>query len=147
MPQFDPSSFSSQLFWLAICFGLIYFSMSKIFLPRIRDILKDRHNNINQNESLATKIQDQVEEIELVSKNLRETSASQYKLSIDQSAKEAAIQKERGLLNLKTQTMKMVEESKAEMIKFRKNSQDDCQKIINKLVADISDKLFESKIN
>ena len=121
--------------------------MSKVFLPRIRDILKDRHNTINSNESIAIRLQDQVEEIESVSKNLRETSASQYKLAIDQSIKESTIHKEKGLLSLKLQTMKMVEESKAEMIKFRQNSQDDCQKIVDKLVNEISNKLFENKIN
>jgi F-type H+-transporting ATPase subunit b len=147
MPQFDPSSFSSQLFWLAICFGLVYFSMSRIFLPRIRDILKDRHNEINSSESVALRIQEQIDEIDTVSKGLRETSTSQYKLAIDQSVKEAAIHKEQGLLNLKLQTLKMVEESKAEIAKFRQDSQDDCQKTIDKLAEEISDKFFKAKIN
>jgi F-type H+-transporting ATPase subunit b len=146
MPQFNPVSFSSQLFWLAICFGLIYFSMSKIFLPRIRDILKDRHNNINHNESLTLKIQDQIDEISAVNKNLRTTSESQYKLAIDQSTKEAHLYKDRGMLDLKVQTTKMVEESKEEMAKFRQNSEEDSKKIIDQMVGEISNKLFESKI-
>jgi F-type H+-transporting ATPase subunit b len=147
MPQFDPSSFSSQLFWLAICFGLIYFSMSKIFLPRIRDILKDRHNQINGDESIALKIQEQIHEIETVSKNLRETSAAQYRSALEQSAKEAAIHKEQRLLHLKSETLKMVEKSKAQIAKFKQDSQGDRQKIIDKLVEEISKKFFENKIN
>ncbi len=147
MPQFDPSSFSSQIFWLAICFGLIYLSMSKIFLPRIRDILKDRNNEINSNESVSLRIQEQIDEIETVSKSLRATSISQYKLSIDQATKEAQIHKEQGLLNLKSQTLKMVEESRTEIAKFRQDSQDDCQKAIDKLAKEISNKFFETKVN
>ncbi len=118
--------------------------MSVIFLPRIRDILKDRHNEINSNESTTFRLQDQINEIETVSKNLRETSTSQYKLAIDQSTKEALIHKEQGLLNLKLQTLKMVEESRAEIAKFKQNSQDDCQKTIDQLVEEISNKLFKS---
>jgi F-type H+-transporting ATPase subunit b len=147
MPQFDPSSFSSQLFWLAICFGLIYFSMSKIFLPRIRDILKDRHNEINSSESVALRLQDQIDEIETASKNLRNTSTSQYKLAIDQSAKEAAIHKEQGLIKLKSETLKMVEESRLEIEKLKQESQADCQKTINELAEVISNKFFKTNIN
>ena len=147
MPQFNPSSFCSQLFWLAVCFGIIYFSMKKIFLPRIRDLLIDRHNNVSQNHFLASQTQSQIDEITIDSKNLRENSLSSYKLSIDQSLKDAALRKELGLADLKLQTSRMIEESKTEIARFKQDSQGDCIKIINQLVDDISNKLFESKTN
>lgn len=147
MSQFNPESFTSQLFWLAICFGLIYISMSKIFLPRIRDILKERHHDIDHNESIAFQIQEQIDEIEITTKSLRETSVTQYKIALDQSAKQAQLHKEEGLQNLKNQISKMVEESKAEIATFKKNSQNDCQKTINTLVEEISGKFFAGTIN
>ncbi len=147
MPQFNPESFSSQLFWLAICFGLIYISMSRIFLPRIRDILKERHHNIDHNESIAFQIQEQIDEIEITTKRLRETSVSQYKIALDQSTKQANLHKEEGLQNLKNQISKMVEESEAEITAFKNNSQNDCQKVVNNLVEEIGNKFFAGKIN
>jgi F-type H+-transporting ATPase subunit b len=147
MPQFNPESFASQIFWLAICFGLIYFSMSRIFLPRIRDILKQRHHNIDHNESIAFQIQEQIDEIEITTKRLRETSVAQYKIAIDQSVKQANLHKEKDLQNLKNQIAKMVEESKAEIATFKKTSQNDCQKIVNNLVEEIGNKFFAGKIN
>ncbi|MBT7451768.1 MAG: F0F1 ATP synthase subunit B', partial [Rhodospirillaceae bacterium] len=42
MPQFDPSTFSSQLFWLLICFVVLYWVISKFAIPRIGDILEQR---------------------------------------------------------------------------------------------------------
>ncbi|MES2678039.1 MAG: hypothetical protein V4612_07010 [Pseudomonadota bacterium] len=147
MPQFNPESFSSQLFWLAICFGLIYISMSKIFLPRIRDILKERHHNIDHNESIAFQIQEQIDEIEITTKRLRETSVAQYKIALDQSTKQANLHKEEGLQNLKNQISKMVEESKAEIATFKNKSQNDCQKAVDRLVEEINSKFFTGKIN
>ena len=147
MPQFNPSSFTSQLFWLAICFGLVYLSMSKIFLPRIRDTLKNRSKNINDNTSFASKIQNQIDEINITSKDLRETSASQYKLAIDQSNKEANFHKEQELLKLRSKNTKMIENSKTEINKFIQNSQNDCQQIINTIVDTIDNKFFNNKIN
>ena len=147
MPQFNPESFASQIFWLAICFGLIYFSMSRIFLPRIREILKQRHHNIDHNESIALQIQEQIDAIGITSQRLRETSVAQYKIAIDQSVKQAHLHKEDGLQNLKNQIAKMVEESKAEIATFKTTSQNDCQKIVNNLVEEIGNKFFAGKIN
>lgn len=45
-PPFDGSTFPSQLLWLAITFGFLYYVMSKIALPRIAAILEDRQDKI-----------------------------------------------------------------------------------------------------
>ena len=45
-PPFDPATYGSQLFWLAITFGLLYFLMSRIALPRIGTILEERNDRI-----------------------------------------------------------------------------------------------------
>ena len=45
-PPFDGSTFPSQLLWLAITFGLFYYLMSKVALPRIAGILEDREDRI-----------------------------------------------------------------------------------------------------
>lgn len=45
-PPFDPSTYLSQLVWLAICFGFLYWLMSKVVLPRMGGILAERDNRI-----------------------------------------------------------------------------------------------------
>ena len=47
-PPFDPSTFSSQLLWLALTFGFFYFFMARVVLPRIGKILEDRRDRISQ---------------------------------------------------------------------------------------------------
>lgn len=42
MPQFDPSSFASQLFWLTVMFVVLYWIVSKIGIPRIGEVLEQR---------------------------------------------------------------------------------------------------------
>lgn len=46
MPQFDPTYFASQVFWLIVTFGILYLLMAKIALPRIGDILEVRQDRI-----------------------------------------------------------------------------------------------------
>ncbi|RLP76183.1 F0F1 ATP synthase subunit B [Xanthobacter tagetidis] len=45
-PPFDATTFASQLLWLALSFGLLYYLMSKVALPRIGRILEERHDRI-----------------------------------------------------------------------------------------------------
>jgi F-type H+-transporting ATPase subunit b len=47
-PPFDSTSFSSTLIWLAISFGLLYYLMSKIALPRVENILETRAGKISK---------------------------------------------------------------------------------------------------
>ena len=35
MPQLDPEFWVSQIFWLTITFGILYFTLSKLILPKI----------------------------------------------------------------------------------------------------------------
>lgn len=55
-PPFDPATFASQLFWLAIAFGLLYYVMSRIALPRIATILEERNDRIADDLAEAGKL-------------------------------------------------------------------------------------------
>jgi F-type H+-transporting ATPase subunit b len=45
-PPFEASTFASQLLWLAITFGALYFLMSRVALPRVASILEVRSDRI-----------------------------------------------------------------------------------------------------
>ena len=45
-PPFESSTYLSQIFWLVIIFGLLYWLMSTIALPRVGAILENRRNRI-----------------------------------------------------------------------------------------------------
>ena len=47
MPQLDSSTFTSQLFWLIVCFFSMLFIMSHFIVPRIADILEQRQRKID----------------------------------------------------------------------------------------------------
>ncbi|MFT6332378.1 MAG: F-type H+-transporting ATPase subunit b [Lentimonas sp.] len=143
MPQFeDISSFSSQIFWLLVCFGVLYFAVSTIYLPRIKEILDRRNKNIQKNNSSANEIKDQIEKVDISTKNLRETSAKQYKISIDQSLNQGKLAREEGLRKLKEKINKTIEESKKEIASFQKTTEDQSQETIEELASKIERKFF-----
>ena len=42
MPQFDPSTFASQIFWLVVTFAALYWVVAKIAVPRVGQVLDQR---------------------------------------------------------------------------------------------------------
>ena len=56
MPQLDPASFPSQLFWLAVCFGTMLLVLSVFVLPRITRTLTARQGQIDGDLEAAEKL-------------------------------------------------------------------------------------------
>ena len=53
MPQFDISTFSSQLFWLVLVFGALYIIVSNVIAPKAEDILTNRNRYLEENISAS----------------------------------------------------------------------------------------------
>ncbi|MCG7506239.1 F0F1 ATP synthase subunit B [Mesorhizobium retamae] len=60
-PPFDPATFSSQLFWLVITFGLFYIFLKKVVMPRLGGILEVRSNRIAQDLDQAAKLKSEAD--------------------------------------------------------------------------------------
>jgi len=61
-PPFDPSTFLSQLIWLAIFFGLLYVLLSRVALPRVATILEERNDRIADDLAEAEKLKRESDE-------------------------------------------------------------------------------------
>lgn len=63
MPQFDPTTFASQLFWLLVTFGLLFVIVSRVLLPRIAGMLEARQERIDDDLDRAAALKDEAEAI------------------------------------------------------------------------------------
>lgn len=68
LPQFDPTSFTSQLFWLAIVFVVLYTFFAKQGLPKVGGVITSRNDQIegdrNSAESMTRQAQTVMETYE-----------------------------------------------------------------------------------
>jgi len=64
MPQFAFETFTGQIFWLVLTFGIMYFILSRIILPKIDRGLTDRGTRIADDLDEASRMQQQAEQAE-----------------------------------------------------------------------------------
>lgn len=63
-PPFDPTYFGSQLLWLVITFGVFYYIMANVVIPRLSGILEDRHDRISRDLDEAQRFSDEADAAE-----------------------------------------------------------------------------------
>ena len=77
MPQLDPTYWASQAFWLILIFTLLYLTLSKIFIPKIKESIDDRENKIKDDLDEAQKL-----------KLIAEEKLKEYETTIENAKKE-----------------------------------------------------------
>jgi|TARA_B100000530_G_scaffold153910_1_gene96671 F-type H+-transporting ATPase subunit b len=63
MPQFDITTFASQIFWLIISFSLVFLFVWRIGLPRIANTLENRQKKIGDDLAKANELAEQTDEV------------------------------------------------------------------------------------
>ena len=61
LPQLDTSQYAPQIIWLAISFALLYVLMARVALPRIGQVLEERHDRVNDNLEKAASLKAEAE--------------------------------------------------------------------------------------
>lgn len=61
LPQLDSRTYPSQIFWLIVSFGLLYYLLKTKAIPRIADILETRQDRINADLDRAARLRAEAE--------------------------------------------------------------------------------------
>ena len=77
MPQLDPTYWASQAFWLILIFTLLYLTLSKMFIPKIKESIDNRDNKIKDDLDEAQKL-----------KTMAEQKLKEYETTIEEAKKE-----------------------------------------------------------
>lgn len=79
MPQFDPSTFASQIFWLAITFVALYIIVSRFAIPRLGEVLEQRQKMVDDDLDRAQQFKAETDEaIRTYEKALAEARAQAH---------------------------------------------------------------------
>jgi F-type H+-transporting ATPase subunit b len=147
MHQFDISQFSSQIFWLLICFSVIYLLAKKLFMPKMEKIIGNRADKIEhlrlETEKLNQKLSDINEKIESV----RKDSIIKYSNIIADAKSKSNENRINFIKKNQEQISVLQNESNSLTQNILQDYSENSEVIIENLVRQISDKLVSKKIN
>jgi F-type H+-transporting ATPase subunit b len=63
MPQLNPKTMATQLFWLAVTFITLYFLMAKVALPKVGAVIDARADRIDADLSVASHARSEAEQL------------------------------------------------------------------------------------
>lgn len=142
MPQLDYTTYSSQIFWLLLNFAILLFVTSKFILPRLKSIIDERNNNINSNLKQLESLKDEIEQINVKIKNIKEESAAKYKEEIKKALQEAEKHYNTKAEALKISIKEMSEKREEENKAYFQQSMKEAEDYIEKLSKDIKNKIL-----
>jgi F-type H+-transporting ATPase subunit b len=147
MPQLDPTYWASQAFWLILVFTVLYISIAKFYLPKIKNNLDNRENKIKEDLETANKFKD-----------LSETKLKEYEKIVENAKKEVIkiYQESKNKLDKDIQTKKDViekeieneiNEAQKEVSELKKSSISDIQHISKDIASNIIENISGDKLN
>ena len=147
MPQLDPKFWASQAFWLILVFVILYISLSKFYLPKIKSNLDNRENKIKEDLENANKFKEQ-----------SEAKLKEYGLILDKAKKEvnkihfdSKTALDRDIQSKKEVIEKEIEKeilkAQKEISEFKKNSISSIQNISENITANIIENISGDKLN
>ena len=147
MPQLDPKYWLSQSFWLILIFLVLYLSLSKFFIPKIKNNLDDREKKIKENLEEAKEFVEQAEKKNLEYKNEISNAKKEVKKIISEARKQLEkninIKKEQFDKELEKEVM----QAEAEILKLKKDSTDKINSIAEEISAKIIENITGEKLN
>ena len=147
MPQLDPTYWASQAFWLILVFSLLYISVSKFYLPKIKNNLDNRENKIKEDLENASKFKEQSDkkfkEYETILENAKKEVVkihfeSKNILDKDIQSKKELIEKE-----IETKILK----AQKEIVELKKNSLNQVQTVSKNITLEIIEKISGENLN
>ena len=147
MPQLDPKYWASQAFWLILVFIILYVSLSKFYLPKIKSNLDNRENKIKEDLENANKFKEQ-----------SEAKLKEYGLILDKAKKEVNkihfdsktaldkdIQSKKEVIEKEIE--KEILKAQKEISELKKNSISSIQNISENITANIIENISGDKLN
>ena len=147
MPQLDPKYWASQAFWLILVFTILYISIAKFYLPKIKNNLDNRENRIKDDLEDANKFKELSEsKLKEYEKILEGAKKEVIKIQLESKAKldkEINEKKEK----IEKEIEKELIQAQKEIAELKKNSISDIHNISKEIAANIIENISGDKLN
>ena len=147
MPQLDPTYWASQAFWLILVFVILYISISKFYLPKIKSNLVNRENKISKDledaNDFKEKSDSKIKEYEIILENAKREVSKIHFESKNNLDKNIQLKKE----EMEKEIEKEILKAQKEIYDMKKSSISSIQNISKNIASDIIENISGDKLN
>ena len=147
MPQLNPEFWISQIFWLTITFGILYFILSKFILPKISTNLELRKSQIVENIEAAEKQREEselkIKEYEKIVQNSKDEAKNYFKKAREKLLKNISLKKD----TLDKELNLEIKKAEAEIQELRNKAPEKINMIAVETSKDILQQLIGAEVN
>ncbi|TAE33729.1 MAG: hypothetical protein EAY65_04340 [Alphaproteobacteria bacterium] len=111
MPQLDFSTYSSQVFWLLVTFGMLYLLVARSILPRIHDVMERRFDRLERDLARAQELAEDAEKSKIHYEALAKDARHQANLMMERAVKEQEARLDDMMHQADAQVAQMMEQS------------------------------------
>jgi F-type H+-transporting ATPase subunit b len=142
MPQFDFTTYSSQIFWFSICFAILYLAVYFIITPRVQEILDNRKKIIDGDLSSAGKINHEIDSLKAITQKNNQESNSIYHNKIESTIQKISHTRQEAIESLKKTIEENSKKSRKQLQELVFQSQKNSGKIIDEIAKNIKSKII-----
>lgn len=155
LPQLNPQSFPSQVFWLIVSFAVLYFFIARTSLAKVTNIKTEREIKSDKDRQATEELQRETDQLkvdyETALTDAREQARKSYQETFDKLQKQASDEKEM----LQNALKEKIDGMSTEIDDLQKKSKDEVEQIalaitkevISKVAnIDVDPKIIEQKV-
>ena len=147
MPQLNPEFWVSQIFWLTLTFGILYFFLSKLILPKISANLESRKSQISDNIEAADKQREESEAKLREYEEIVSKSKIEAKKIFNQAREKALKDISQKIEVLDKQIDEEIKKVEDEINQLRKEAPAKINKIAIETASELTQKLIGAEVN
>ena len=149
MPQIEqlPIIFTSQLFWLLIVFGIVYFGIARGMVPKIQSTVELREKTIADDLEKAQAARSEAEEIEVAYRERMDASRAEAAQLTREARQASALETEAKVRAASEQIGKKVAAAEAEIRTAAEAARTEVEKAAVEATQELVARLTGAKVN
>lgn len=141
LPQMDPSSYPSQVFWLTVTFAALFLLMWKVALPRVSETLANRQQKLSGDLKKAAELKEEAEKAQADLEEALASARAEAQTVLRKASEEIAAEQAKRLEAFDADMAAKAEEAEKRIAAARQTALKSVQDVANEVAISAVEKL------
>ena len=145
MPQFDITTYGSQIFWLALSFGTLFLTLNIVIIPRFKETLLKRQGLVDSDKAKAMELHARQQEQQNHRLHRLELAKDQARDLINQTVLEMDEFEDKCIQQIHEQTNQQLKDFETALEQEKKSLEKEIENLVQRSIDQLLPKLLAEK--